>query len=349
MAKDPSTTARDLGYGEDDRVSSPVLSDWLVRELRRSRPPEPPPPVEAAMDPEPLPPANPSVPPLLFGAGVLAGSVVAAEAVASSPEPETLEAPEEPFADAAPSLPEEDDEAVDSFTPPRDFDALDEGLDDDRDATTAVAGASAADWLDDGPSFHPAGLFQDALDADADADLDEPAPAEAFAEETGTSLSPLTFESESEEEDDDHEAVLYVPGAAGAGSVWRFVAAAAVALLLLVFFFAHRSKTEHAATAATPPPAGEPAQAPAVEATPAEAAVEAPAAIVSGTHADLGGYRGHATPAADNSDPALPGGPSVARFPDLPREILNQLEQVFEANANKQGKSSTDSVDRYTH
>jgi hypothetical protein len=38
----------------------------------------------------------------------------------------------------------------------------------------------------------------------------------------------------------------------------------------------------------------------------------------------------------------------VARFPDLPREILMQLEQVFESESAQRGKAPSDSTERYT-
>jgi hypothetical protein len=250
-----------------------------------------------------------------------------------------------PQALAAPLPGEIGSEAGDTALPAALVGSSVEAKEAEVDTTSAVDAASAADWLDDGASFHPSRFFDDALEGEGT--LAPPLLDEELVDENGSSLSPQVLTPEEEEESD---AALYVPGAGGGASTWWLMAAAAAAALLLVVFFMHRAANKHPVATAAPLLAGEPAKVPAAEPATETLAVDTPATSASpNAHSSGGGSRWHGAPTADtsSSDPAIPGGPSVARFPDLPREILNQLEQVFEANSTRKGgNSSSDSADQ---
>jgi hypothetical protein len=173
--------------------------------------------------------------------------------------------------------------------------------------------------------------------------VDELAPAQV-----GASLSPLVLEPE---DDSDEAAAVVVPG--GGGVEWWKVAAGVAAALLLLFMLVHRTKKAPQAAAVAHADVVAPAAPQENAAAPSEVPTEIVelSSDVKGSRGEyFGGSRAHVSSAADSTsqDPSLPGGPSVARFPDLPREILLQLEQAFQADEQQHGnKSTTDSVERY--
>lgn len=347
MARDPSTTARDFAFG---RESQPSLKDWLVRDLRiagsteRPAAPDAPGEVEGAAPAEP--PAMVAEPDALdeeveryepiqveaIDGGVdvaAAGSFALAETVAAGTPHGVLPPPN------------------DERPPAGELEAA------AATKTGAAAGVSSdtvmsppGDWLDETEDDLGAAS---AFFASSD-DLDDPdATARVTNEPMGASLSPQVLDPE---EDDDGGVVPIAPGG-GASSHWKAILAVAAAVLL-AFLFMHRVAKRHPqAAAASPVPAAtvSPPKAPVAEgsseATPQGEDVSATEETKGRTVS--GGGRAHAGPTDSRSaDPAVPGGPSVARFPDLPREILMQLEQVFESESAQRGKAPSDSTERYT-
>jgi hypothetical protein len=326
MAKEVSTTARELGS------VSPDLASWLTRDLRVVGATAP---SVAPAEPESsalLPP--PSLDEAVAGPAAADVNPVSGSAVAASefPQPpndersraaETATEKSAPIAGAAGAV-----------------------------ATAAVSevasepAGSGSEWSDDDDAF-----FSSSPGATG-----EPVDEERFEDEAllsdaaiGTSLSPQVLESEY----DEAAAPLPIPGTGG--TPYLKVAVGVAAFLVLLFFFVHHKAAKPpAATAAQPLPAAAldmpapPETSTAKEAEPAIAAEEAHKA--TGTWkggSDFGGK--HAPPPDGREDPAYPGGPSVARFPDLPRDILNALEQAFESGDGKSDKTKPrgDSVGGY--
>ncbi|HEX4336993.1 MAG TPA: hypothetical protein VH062_13840 [Polyangiaceae bacterium] len=339
MAKDSTTSARDFLLAESARPSSPRLSDWLLEDLKGPR--------------------TSSYPPAPLESSVEASSVSEAAAPVAEQEPVAVAPPAE-FAVADVPLDDDDGdeeqresiELAESLSYARASDLPDEPAPPSvppvsERADTAVY-ANASDWTDEDDD-EATTFFASAPEHDEPIDgIDEPL-------EEGASLSPQVLTAPDDLNDDEHDdAVLFVPGVSGGGQ-WKTLAAIAAALLV-VFLVMHRFRGTPRQTASASQPVA--AATLAGGATPAnEALIGAPApsdetdsASANGKKSRGGGFadglgRSHATP---TDEPSIPGGPHVARYPDLPREILNQLEQVFQADELKHGKSSTDSVERYT-
>ncbi len=340
MAKDSTTSARELLHAEG-RDSSPRLSDWLIKDLKSARHSEIPPPAPlesnvVASAAAALPLAEPIAPP----ADAIEGESV----------------PSDGSAQASPEEPRPEDEVFESedLSDSLSYARAPEDTDDPGESSTATVGlsghgvyASSSDWLDDDEGETTGGFFS------ALPDIDEPIGDAASADEDGgTSLSPQVLTPEAEEDDDAAGAFL-IPGASGGSSRWKAVAAIAAAVLLL-FLVVHqwRTSARSTATAANPVATALPTgpatanESPAPLASSEEETALGDTKSARGLGSGLG--RSHGTPPDPPSDRAVPGGPSVARFPDLPRELLNQLEQAFESDEAQHQKSSTDAVDRYT-
>jgi hypothetical protein len=347
MANDRTTSAREFLFADSNRDVAPErLSDWLIKDLkgaRRSSAPPPPEPVEsrvemeraeaapeerleagsaeASDEPAALAPLDPApddgASPELAESSELAESRELAESLSYAREDEGEDAA--PGASPAPEAVETEAVETKVYADPEDW------LDDDRDSETTAA------------FFTPRPVLEEDDDA-----LGEVAPAEL-----GESLSPQVLAPEGESDD---SGAIVVAGIGG--SEWWKVAAGVAAALLLLFMVVHRTKKAPQAAAATHADIVAPAAPPANAATVAEAPAESaePASEIKNAHGEyFGGSRSHMSSASDSTsqDPALPGGPSVARFPDLPREILMQLEQAFEAGEQQHAKSATDSIERY--
>jgi hypothetical protein len=367
MANDSSTTAREFAFGSDTQ-SRPSLMDWLVRDLRTASSTDRPAPPTTSHEGD----AQASVAPPPAAHAEAVEQALDGDDPGKSPEgeferyePIQVEAidGEVDFPVAASAvLPAATGAAVASFAhdvllPPPDEPpaASIEAAAPAASAETAnvasdVAMSPPEDWLEEDEMGTAGAFFSSNADFD---ESDESAPL--TDESIGSSLSPHVFSAEDEEEDDDPAAPLLVAGVGGGSSRWKTIAAVAAAVLL-VALFGQRLARRHAQAAASPPltVATVPPKAPAVDA-PRESPADIEDALATDEAKDgksasaLGGGRGHAGPGSPPSDPAMPGGPSVARFPDLPREILNQLEQVFEAGSGQRNKSATDSIERYSH
>jgi hypothetical protein len=316
MAKEVSINAA-LSARASESVD---LANWLTRDLRvvgktpsvppveTESPSLPPPPSldEAAMAPAATSNATALYgPPLVIAPGVLAPPVEAPPPDASPAESAASASPvqEEPVASA-----------------------------DTSDALGAEGGLYGVnrDWSSDDDAFFASS--PDTADDVSDERLDDEDPVADAA--VGTSLSPQVLESE----DDDTAAPIPLPGV-GVNPYVKVAAGVAAALLLLFFFVHHRSPTATPVTAARSlPPSAVTMPAPPTDPGGKAEPPSADTAEEKGTgHAkglsDFGGK--HAPPADGHEDPTLPGGPSVARFPDLPRDILNALEQAFESGEGK--------------
>jgi hypothetical protein len=357
MAKDRTTSARDFQLADGDQSSPPRLSDWLIKDLRGARPsqaPAAPPPLDGSVAAA-LPTAPPGESPT---AAVVAGSAAApfvegpgapaAETAADDGAGET----DELGADAGVDDDQRESlELAESLSYARAdelaADTVPESIPPRSGGDAGAVYADPADWLDDDDdtettSFFTATAARDELLDDSGAALDAG---------VGTSLSPQVL---TEEERDD-EAAFLLPGTAGGAGHFRAIAAVGVALLL-VFMVVHRLRAPARATATASRPVAAAALANGTP-VPNTALVDSPApeedalgearGARSGLADGLGRSRGSSP--EPTSDPVVPGGPSVARFPDLPREILKQLEQAFESEESQRGKSTTDSVERYSH
>jgi hypothetical protein len=326
MAKDVSISARDLNGGLPD------LATWLTRDLRvvgggptetgdeaRTEAVLPPPPLdepEVAPEPAPIEAEAAAVPDATSPASDV-GVEMAAMAAMAIP------------AAFAPDLQPSDGDAAPA-----------EHAEEDGASERVAAGS---DWSSEDDDFFTSS--PEATDEDSDDELFAPAGVLADVA-SGPSLSPQVIESEG----GDADVPLVIPGT-GRTAYWKVVAGVAAAALL-AFFFMHRVKPHTEAAAQKIPPA-------ALEApTPASAALvqdelgqageepQAKGATKGGGSSAFGGR--HSPPAAGQEDPSPPGGPSVARFPDLPRDILNALEQAFESgDGTNKAKPKADSVGGY--
>ena len=358
MANDPTTTAREFPSGKD-LPSRPSLTDWLVRDLRIARSTERPAPPAISRDEEQVTvaapaeeeAAEPEAPDVEFEryepiqveaidggvdlpvatSALVAGAAVAGAAVAGVSH------------EVLPPPPEADEpEAVGSAEPAASAESTEAA-----DAASHVAMSPPGDWLEE-DEMGAAGAF-----FSSNADFDEGDESAPVTDETiGSSLSPHVLAEEEEEEET--AAPLMVAGVGGGSSRWKTIAAIAAAVLLVSLFGQRLAKRHAQATASAPlPVATIPPKAPTVEGPREESSAEAEGILATDETKDgkrssgLGGGRAHAGPDSP-SDPAIPGGPSVARFPDLPREILNQLEQVFESESGQRNKSASDSIERYS-
>jgi hypothetical protein len=366
MAKDPSTTVRDVAFGAD----RPSLTDWLVRDLRIASSTDRPAPRTTPHDDEEVrasvvaaAPAEAEaesfepqiadveleryepiqveaidgavdVPIGPSAAGT--GALLAGAAVASVSHEVLIPPPDTGVAEAAQSLdaPEapEAAAATEAAAP--------------ADTTSSAAMSPPEDWLEEDEMGAAGAFFSSSADFD---EFDEAAPI--VDETVGSSLSPQVLTAE--EDEGETAAPLLVAGVAAGTSRWKTIAAIAAAVLVVVLF-GQRLAKRHAQAAAPPlPVATISPQAPAAESPREESPAEAESMPASADAKEgkgssgLGGGRAHAGP-ADSPDPATPGGPSVARFPDLPREILDQLEQVFESESGQRNKAATDSMERYS-
>jgi hypothetical protein len=368
MAKERTTSAREFLLADSNRDAGPErLSDWLTKDLkgaRRSSVPPPPERLESQTEPALAEGADVGVvetsdeqtahsvvdDPAADGVSRdLTGSQEPTESpeLAESREPtESREAPESREPGEAPEL-SESRELAELLSYAHEGESTGQSPESEAVATEPAdtkVYANAEDWLDDDRDSETTAAFftpRPVLEDDEDA-VSEPAPVE-----TGASLSPQVL---TPEDDSDEGGAVVVAGIGG--FEWWKVAAGVVAALLLLFMVVHRTKKAPQAAAAAHAdivaPIAPPANAIGSDEAPAEAAEQATEA--KGSHGEaFGGTRGHGSSTSDatSQDPSLPGGPSVARFPDLPREILIQLEQAFQAGEQQHTKSGTDSVERY--
>ena len=360
MANDPSTTAREFGFGTESR---PSLTDWLIRDLRIASSTERPAAPAASRDGEER--ASVAAPPKEVetelesfepqiadaeleryepthradatddevGSPIATSAFLAGAAVASASRevlPPPLEPEErEPAGSIEAAAPAESPEPADT--------------------ASRAAMSPPEDWLEE-DEMGAAGAFFTTSSPDFD-ENDEGAPV--TDEGLGVSLSPHVLNHE-EEEETEAAAPLMVAGVGSGSSRWKTIAAIAAAVLLALLFGQRLAKRRAQAAAPPPPVAIETPKAQAAEPPREESSAEAEEILPggeakSGKGTGLSGGRGHAGPdSPPSSDPAGSGGPSVARFPDLPREILNQLEQVFESDSIQKSKSTTESSERYT-
>jgi hypothetical protein len=346
MAKDSTTSARDFLFAEGSRGSSPRLSDWLIKDVRGARTSTlPPPPLEnddLATTAEDAPPAEAVAPqddasPALHSQDDAPSEGADGDAAEVDDEQrESMELEESLSYARAYDVPEADADV-----------ARELGAEDASPVSPQGVYASASDWLDDDDAETTAffAAAPEAMEDDAAPD-DEAASQEA---PEGTSLSPQVL---TPEEESDDAVAFVVPGTAGTN---RWKAAAAIgAALLLGFLIVHRLKPAPRVAAASKSPSIESLTSPVSEtnavspATTEEDDSPAPKSAHGGGLAD-GLGRSHGSSADPTPpDPALPGGPSVARFPDLPREILNQLAKAFETEEGEPNKAPADAVERYT-
>ena len=329
MAKDRTTSAREFLLTESRRASGPPrLSDWLVKDVKPHRSSET---AEAA--------------------GALESHAATVEPGRLDPEPES--------AVVTPAAPELDDDAV------AEGDASPE-LDESRDLAESLSYAHEADPSDEA-SAPPEGdhrvapkIYESAEDwlddRDAAARFSAPeqpsedsddAPGALLGAGAGPSLSPQVLEPHEEE---DPSAKYVVPGT---GDTWPWkIAAGVAAVLLLAFLVVHRTKhVSHA-----PVTASRVSAVPDVTSRPhtdalADSRSEPPEPSASKIDSRFGAFGGGRSRGASEPEAAgnsgFPGGPSVARFPDLPRDVLVQLEQAFQADELHRAKGATDSVERY--
>jgi len=364
MANDPSTTAREFGFGTESR---PSLTDWLIRDLRIASSTERPAPPAASRDEEEsasiaAPPKEvetelESFEPQIADAELeryeakqraeaiddevgspIATSAFLAGAAVASVSHEVLPPPLEPVerepATIEATAPVESPEPADTTKP--------------ADAASKATMSPPEDWLEEDEMGSAGAFFTSNADFD---ESDESAPV--TDEGMGASLSPHVLTHEDEEEENEPAAALMVAGVGSGSSRWKTIAAIAAAVLLALLFGQRLAKRR--AQAAAPPPAvtiGAP-KAPVTETPREEIPVETEESLAvegakAGKGTGLGGGRTRGGADSPSSDPGSPGGPSVARFPDLPREILNQLEQVFESDSIQKNKSATESSERYT-
>ncbi|HVW23884.1 MAG TPA: hypothetical protein VHC69_00845 [Polyangiaceae bacterium] len=335
MATDRTTSAREFLFADSSREPSlPRLSDWLVADLKGARRSSAPPPPESFQSGVETTPPEP-----------VEAESSKADVSATATEPAAHEDEDAPRDDVTEEIEESRDlaaslsyahenEAPEAAPAPEQAEPLSE---------EARVYASAEDWLDDDRDSETTAAFYAPVAAALERADDVLEPN--LVTEAGASLSPQVLTPE--EEDPGAVAIAGV----GSGRSWQVVAAIAAASLLL-FVVLHRSKHAPRATATAAHPVLAPETSPL---TKSEAVAESPPEATDtpfeskGSHAyAYGGTRSHSSSEADPAqDPAIPGGPSVARFPDLPREILNQLEQAFEAGEQQHAKASTDSVERY--
>jgi hypothetical protein len=217
---------------------------------------------------------------------------------------------------------------------------------------TAVDATDEAQASDGGLSLGAAARLP-AIDDDFE---DEGPPWSDFPVEPGADESPLLDDpalvappippaSESEAPPDFDEpdpAALFLLQERSARRNQRVAVAAVVTFLLLIggsYLLMRRGAPEPEVQSAEAPPAAPAPQPPAAArpadpAAPESAEAEVPAeeGVVPGTRSNFSAAL--RAPGSPSAEPIVPGGPSTARYPDLPRDVLIQLENA--ANTEKQ-------------
>jgi hypothetical protein len=297
----------------DDEVEGPAaLSNFLMDTLRPPRPE----PVAAALESAADEPA--------------AKHAAAEQAAAEEPAAEKRAA-EKPAAEQSARGERWEDDG--EHTP-----ALGTAVDAAHETEASEAGpllgaprlpAIDSDFEDEGP---PWSELPAEPGADEDPELDDPALV----------APPILPASEGEappDVDDPDPAALFLLQERSARRNQRVAVAAVVAFLLLIggSYLLMRGGASEPEAQAAEAPAAAPAHQPPAAARPAEPAAPESAEEEVPEEAPVPGMKAGFSAvlrAPGSAEPIIPGGPSTARYPDLPREVLIQLESA--ADTEKQ-------------